>query len=84
MYTEEECGQLGLVLLHGGQQRAGLPGAGDDAAVDLVSHLRGLPGHLVDRIGGQQVQLDGVAEYPVDDGAFAGDGGGGRGPGRRG
>ena len=43
-----------------------MPGAGDHAAVDLVGGLGGFPLNLVDRVRGQDVEFDRVAEHAVD------------------
>lgn len=59
--------------MYGCQECPGLPWAGDDPAVDFLGHVRGFPGDLVDRVGGQDVELDGVAERSVEDGALPGD-----------
>jgi len=69
----EERDEFGAFFRDGGQQVIDLPGAGDDAAVNLVRGLRGLPGHLVDRVGGQDVELNRVAEHAVEDRSLAGD-----------
>ncbi len=55
----------------GGEQRAGLGRADDDAPVDGLGDGGGFPLDPVDRVRGQQPQLDGVADGVVEHGPLA-------------
>jgi len=55
----------------GGEQGPGLGGAGDDAPVEGLGDGGGFPLDAVDRVGGQQPQLDGVADGVVEHGPLA-------------
>jgi hypothetical protein len=75
----EERRQVGPHDGDGGQELADLGRAGDHAAVDFLGDLGCLPGDLADRVGGQDVQLDGVVQDAVEHCPLAGDGRSGRG-----
>ena len=61
----------GALGADGGQQHAGLGGAGHDAAVDGFGDLGGFPLDAVDRVDIQQPLFDGVANRVVKHRAFA-------------